>query len=190
MKSKSKNHKKNEYLMLVHFYSEQQWGQFYSLRLFHGKDKLNCYLSAWDDYCLDNIEHEFDDDFFVRREEVLENLRKGIDHDVEQLEFDTEWDGYDSYSLKILAAGYIDTFLGKAIEETLSSLQSINEEKNLEYDDGDQDQINKFSFVVGKIQKLKELIANNKTSFESKLRKLEKYVIEIDEWLEANVNSS
>ena len=77
MKSKSEHQKKNEYLMLVNFYSEQQWGQYESFRLFHGKDKLNCYLSAWDDYFLDNIEHEFDDDFLIRREEVLENLRKG-----------------------------------------------------------------------------------------------------------------
>jgi len=90
MKPKSEHQKKNEYLMLVHFYSEQQWGQYYSLRLFHGENKLDCYLSAWNDYSLDNIEHEFDDDFFAEREEVLENLRNGIDQDIKKLEFNTE----------------------------------------------------------------------------------------------------
>ena len=69
----------------------------------------------------------------------MENLRKGIDQDIKQLEFNTEWDGYDSYSFKILASGHIDrTFLGEAIKETISYLQSIYDEEDYEYHDGDE----------------------------------------------------
>jgi hypothetical protein len=176
--------------MLVNVFSEQQWGQYESLRLFQGEDKLCCYLSAWDDYFLDNIEHEFDDDFLSRREEILENLRKGIDQDIKQLEFSTEWDGYDSYSFTILASGYTDAFFDKAIKETILYLQAIYIEKGFECHDGDREQIKKSDFVLGKIQVLEELMTNNKTSVENKLKTLENYVYEIDDWLEGNVNSS
>ena len=177
--------------MLVNFYSEQQWGQYESFRLFHGKDKLNCYLSAWDDYFLDNIEHEFDDDFLIGREEVLENLRKGIDQDIKQLEFNTEWDGYDSYSFKILASGHIDrTFLGEAIKETISYLQSIYDEEDYEYNDGDEERINKSAFVAEKMQMLEELLINNNSPVENTFNKFKKCVREIAQWLDDKVNGS
>ena len=177
--------------MLVNFYSEQQWGQYESFRLFHGKDKLNCYLSAWDDYFLDNIEHEFDDDFLIRREEVLENLRKGIDQDIKQLEFNTEWDGYDSYSFKILASGHIDrTFLGEAIKETISYLQSIYDEEDYEYHDGDEERRNKSAFVAEKMQMLEELLINNNSPVENTFNKFKKCVREIAQWLDDKVNGS
>jgi len=100
----------------------------------------------------------------------LENLRNGIDHDIKEFEFNTEWDGYDSYSLRILAAGHIDTFPGKALEETLSFLQSIADEKDLENHDENENHINKFNFVLEKMQKLRELMANNKVSLKTKLK--------------------
>jgi hypothetical protein len=190
MKPKSEHQKKNEFLMLVNVFSEQQWGQYESLRLFQGEDKLCCYLSAWDDYFLDNIEHELDNDFLIRREEVLENLRKGIDQDIKRLEFNTEWDGYDSYSFTILASGYTDTFLDDAIRETVSYLQSKYDEEDYEYHDGDKEKINKSAFVAEKIQMLEELMINNNSPVQNTLNKFKKYVREIAQWLEDDVNSS
>jgi len=47
MKSKSEHEKYDQYFMLLEFCSIQQWGRFYNLRLFHAKDKLNCFLKGW-----------------------------------------------------------------------------------------------------------------------------------------------
>ena len=185
MKSKSEHEKYDQYFMLLEFCSIQQWGRFYNLRLFHAKDKLNCFLKGWKGCSLNSIKHELPENYLIMKDKLLRDLREGIDKDIKQLEFTTEWDGYDSYSLKILASGYIDTFLVEAIKKMVAYLRYVYEK---EYDDYyDQVQISKWAFVEEKIR-LFELLNNSKASAEKRLSELKKSVKEINDWFSDKIN--
>ena len=171
--------------MLLEFYSIRRWGRFYKLRLLHANDKLNCFLEGWKGYSLNSIEHELPRDYLMRKENLLKNLRKGIEQDIKQLEFSTEWDGYDSYSFKILALGYIDTFLCEAIDKMIAYLGEVFEKEYDEY--YDQVQISKWVFVEEEIR-LFEMLKNSKASAAKRLSELKKSIKEINDWFSDKIN--
>jgi len=173
----------NEFFMLVDLYSQNQWSEGYSLRLYNAKDKLACCLSVWEE-CCSYIEHEFEDDYLIRKNQFFENLENGIDQTITNLEFETEWDGYDSYSLRILASGYLDEFIERAIKETVEYLyickDKCQEEKDDNYEEDEQQYIDKLTFIEDETKVLKGLILDNKTSAQNKLQGLRKSISEID----------
>jgi hypothetical protein len=189
MKSKIETHKSNQYYILRSFRSKQQWGDSYSLRLFQANNKLACFLKMWKESGFDWIEHELEDHYVQKQEKIIKNLTKGIDQDIKQLEFETEWDGYDSYSLRFLAVGPVDTFFDEAIKNTLAYLQFIFDEVN-EWSIEDDDSDGNGGFTKDYRQMLNSLKGKKTTSDENRLENLKEIVEEIDNCLAENINQS